>query len=93
MKKATTISEFLMQSWARVATQKSGEEKLPETKMDEVWLKLQKNNPLEFVKQGISMAAKELGINIDPYKNITDSVLDKLIEKEIEKIICKRQKD
>lgn len=83
MSQSNTIADFIIQSWAKIAMTPKEENSVIETKMDIVWNNIAQKNPTEFAKQGVAMAAKDIGRDINPYGGVSDNELDKLIEEEV----------
>lgn len=92
MAKNNAISNFIIQSWYNIASAKKDDKDhnaTLQTRLDYIWLTIANDFPLDFAKQGVTMAAKDIGSELDYSDNISDEQLYKLIQKEIETLTKK----
>lgn len=87
MSQANTIADFLMQSWAKIAMTKVGDNAKVETTMDAVWERIAMKAPQDFAKQGVAMASKDIGKDINPMANMDDNELERQIKEEEEALL------
>ena len=93
MSQANTIADFLMQSWAKIAMTKAGDNAEIETVMDAVWNKIATKAPQDFAKQGVAMATKDIGKDVNPLANMDDNELERQIKEEEAAILDELLKD